>query len=105
MVVMVVVVVLVLVALSAGILWFVLSRRRKSLPSKAEEDHYTELQPYENLDNYCVVKDTRLTGEDAGKGGQAGETFPQALAVLESSGDPQSSEGEEKMGLTSLAQC
>ncbi|XP_063177621.1 uncharacterized protein LOC134509082 [Chroicocephalus ridibundus] len=105
MVVPVVVVVLVLVALSAGILWFVLSRRRKALPSKAEEDHYTELQPYENLDNYCVVKDTLLTGENAGKGVQAGETFPQTLAVLESSGDSQSSVGEEKMGLTSPSQC
>ncbi|XP_054042967.1 uncharacterized protein LOC128903087 [Rissa tridactyla] len=105
MVVPVVVVVLVLVALSAGILWFVLSRRRKALPSKAEEDHYTELQPYENLDIYCVVKDTLLTGENAGKGVQAGETFPQTLAVLESPGDSQNSVGEEKMGLTSPAQC
>ncbi|XP_074713050.1 uncharacterized protein LOC141938308 [Strix uralensis] len=56
----VVVVVLVLVLLSAGILWFVVSRKRKALPSKAEEDHYTELQPYENLDNYCVIKESLL---------------------------------------------
>nr|XP_009941003.1 PREDICTED: uncharacterized protein LOC104336836 [Opisthocomus hoazin] len=63
--VMVVVVVVVLVPLFAGILWFVLSRRRKALPSKAEEDHYTELQPYENLDNYCVIRETRLAQEDA----------------------------------------
>ncbi|XP_075302977.1 uncharacterized protein LOC104336836 [Opisthocomus hoazin] len=65
--VMVVVVVVVLVPLFAGILWFVLSRRRKALPSKAEEDHYTELQPYENLDNYCVIRETRLAQEDAGE--------------------------------------
>ncbi|XP_009978688.1 PREDICTED: uncharacterized protein LOC104374306, partial [Tauraco erythrolophus] len=54
-----------LVLLSAGILWFVLSRKRKPSPSKAEEDHYTELQPYENLDNYCVIKQTLLAEEDA----------------------------------------
>ncbi|PKK19173.1 putative LOC102093450 [Columba livia] len=34
-----VVVLLVLLLISAGILWFVLSRKRKSLPSKAKEDH------------------------------------------------------------------
>ncbi|XP_075582472.1 uncharacterized protein LOC104034302 [Pelecanus crispus] len=100
----VVVVLSVLVALSAGILGFVLSRKRKALPSKAEEDHYTELQPYENLDNYCMIKET-LLAEDAGKGGQAGEALPQPSPVLESSGDSQSREGEEKMGQTSKAQC
>ncbi|XP_074022385.1 uncharacterized protein [Numenius arquata] len=104
-VVTVVVVVVVLVALSAGILWFVLSRRRKALPSKVEEDHYTELQPYENVDNYCVVKGTLLAEEDAGKGGQAGEMLPQTLPVLESSGDSESSDGKEKMRLKSPAQC
>ncbi|XP_009863369.1 PREDICTED: uncharacterized protein LOC104270646, partial [Apaloderma vittatum] len=60
----VVVVVVVLVPLSAGILWFVRSRKKKALPSKAEEDHYTELQPYENLDDYCVLKGT-LRPEEA----------------------------------------
>ncbi|XP_054666137.1 uncharacterized protein LOC129199532 isoform X2 [Grus americana] len=95
--VVVVVVLSVLVLLSAGILWFALSRKRKALPSKAEEDHYTELQPYENLDNYCVVKKTLLAEEDAGKGGQAGELLLQPLSVLEASGDSQSSAGEEKM--------
>ncbi|XP_014807940.1 PREDICTED: uncharacterized protein LOC106894030 [Calidris pugnax] len=104
-VVTVVVVVVVLVALSAGILWFVLSRRRKALPSKVEEDHYTELQPYENVDNYCVVKGTLLAEEEAGKGGQAGEMLPQTPPVLESSRDSQSSEGEEKMRLKAPAQC
>ncbi|XP_074936023.1 uncharacterized protein LOC142050790 [Phalacrocorax aristotelis] len=84
----------------SGILWFVLSRKRKALPSKAEEDHYTELQPYENLDNYCVVKETLL----AGKGGQAGQLLPQPLPVLESLEDSHSNEGEE-MGWTSEAQC
>ncbi|XP_009466663.1 PREDICTED: uncharacterized protein LOC104015613 [Nipponia nippon] len=54
-----------LVPLSAGILWFVLSRKRKALASKAEEDHYTELQPYENSDKYCVIKKTHLAEEDA----------------------------------------
>ncbi|XP_065717319.2 uncharacterized protein [Patagioenas fasciata] len=34
-----VVVLFVLLLISAGILWFVLSRKRKSLPSKAKEDH------------------------------------------------------------------
>ncbi|XP_059689392.1 uncharacterized protein LOC132320676 [Gavia stellata] len=81
----VVVMVLVLVPLSAGILWFVLSRKRKALPSKAEEDHYTELQPYENLDNYCVIKETIWAEEDAGEGGQAGEPLPQPSLVLEPS--------------------
>ncbi|XP_066194971.1 uncharacterized protein [Sylvia atricapilla] len=55
--VIVVVVVVVVVPLAAGILWFVLSRKKRALPSKAE-DHYTELQPYENVheDNYCVIE-------------------------------------------------
>ncbi|XP_009645649.1 uncharacterized protein LOC104133890 [Egretta garzetta] len=100
--VVVVVVLSLLVPLSAGILWFVLSRKRAALPSKAEEDHYTELQTYENLDNYCVVKETLLAEEGAGKDGQAGEMLPQPLPVLEPSGDRQSSEGE-KMGWTSKA--
>ncbi|XP_010568168.1 PREDICTED: uncharacterized protein LOC104833281 [Haliaeetus leucocephalus] len=103
-VVMVVVVALVVVPLSAGILWFLLSRKRKALPRKAEEDHYTELQPYENLDNYCVIKGTFLAEEDAGKGGQAGEMLPQPLPALESSGDSQSSEGK-KMGRMSKTRC
>ncbi|XP_062369961.1 uncharacterized protein LOC134057009 [Cinclus cinclus] len=57
-VIVVVVVVVLLIPLSAGILWFVFCRKKKALPSKAEEDHYTELQPYENVhgDNYCVIK-------------------------------------------------
>ncbi|XP_014807941.1 PREDICTED: uncharacterized protein LOC106894031 [Calidris pugnax] len=79
--------------------------RRNALPSKPEEDHYTELQPYENVDNYCVVKGTLLAEEEAGKGGQAGEMLPQTPPVLESSRDSQSSEGEEKMRLKSPAQC
>ncbi|XP_009286523.1 PREDICTED: uncharacterized protein LOC103906355 [Aptenodytes forsteri] len=64
-VMVVLVVLVVLVLLSAGILCFVLSRRRKALPSKAKEDHYTELQPYENSDNYCVIKETFLADEAA----------------------------------------
>ncbi|KAM6035897.1 uncharacterized protein LJ206_001082 [Theristicus caerulescens] len=78
--VLVVVVLSLLVPLSAGILWFVLSRKRKALSSKAEEDHYTELQPYENSDKYCVIRKTLLAEEDAGKGGQAGEPLAPALA-------------------------
>ncbi|XP_071886991.1 uncharacterized protein [Anas platyrhynchos] len=62
-----------MVMLSAGILWFVMCRRRKALPRKAEEDHYTELQPYENLDHYCVIKERFLAEEGAGRGGRAGE--------------------------------
>ncbi|XP_010180252.1 PREDICTED: uncharacterized protein LOC104538669 [Mesitornis unicolor] len=100
----VVVVLSVLVFLSAGILWFVLSRKRKALPSKTEEDHYTELQPYENLDDYCTIKETHLAEEDAGKNFQAAEPLPQPLPVLGSSGDSQSSEGEEKMGRMPPAQ-
>ncbi|XP_074993920.1 uncharacterized protein LOC142075836 [Calonectris borealis] len=76
----------------SGILWFVLSRKRRALPSKAEVDHYTELQPYENLDEYCVIKKTLLAEADAGKGGQAREPLPQPLPVPESSGDSHSSE-------------
>ncbi|XP_071436928.1 uncharacterized protein [Pithys albifrons albifrons] len=95
----VVVVVLVLVPLSAGILWFVRSRKKKALPSKAEEDHYIELQPYENLheDNYCVIK-TFLAEKVAGNCGRAGEPLPKPLPVLMSSEDSQSGEGEEKLG-------
>ncbi|XP_058680459.1 uncharacterized protein LOC131571694 [Ammospiza caudacuta] len=37
----VVVVVLLLIPLSAGIIWFVLCRKKKALPSKVEEDQYT----------------------------------------------------------------
>ncbi|XP_031951778.1 uncharacterized protein LOC116437754 [Corvus moneduloides] len=87
-VVVVVVVVVVLIPLSAGILWFMLSRKKKALPSKVEEDHYTELQPYENAreDNYCVMK-TFLAEKDAGKYGQAGEAFPKPLPVLVFSGE------------------
>uniref|UniRef100_A0A8C0U313 Uncharacterized LOC111941114 n=1 Tax=Cyanistes caeruleus TaxID=156563 RepID=A0A8C0U313_CYACU len=83
----VVVVVVLLIPLSAGILWFVLSRRKKALPSKAEEDHYTELQPYENVHegNYCVME--TFLEKDAGKCGQAGEPSPKPLPVLESSGE------------------
>ncbi|XP_033376357.1 uncharacterized protein LOC107198367 [Parus major] len=84
--VIVVVVVVLLIPLSAGILWFLLSRRKKALPSKAEEDHYTELQPYENVHegNYCVME--TFLEKDAGKCGQAGEPSPKPLPVLESSG-------------------
>ncbi|XP_067172554.1 uncharacterized protein [Apteryx mantelli] len=57
----------------SGILWFVLSRKRKALPSKVEEEHYTELQSYENLDSYCVIKGCPLADDNAGKGGQAEE--------------------------------
>ncbi|XP_050842939.1 uncharacterized protein LOC103822930 [Serinus canaria] len=80
----VVVVVLLLIPLSAGIIWFMLFRKKKALPSKAEEDQYTELQPYENVhgDNYCVIE--TFHEKDAGKFGQAGETFPQPLPVHES---------------------
>ncbi|PKK19174.1 putative LOC102098127 [Columba livia] len=97
MAVTVVVVLSVLVLLSAGILWAVLSRKKKTLPKKAEEDHYTELQPYENLDNYCVIKETLLGDEDAGKGGLAGKPLPQPLPVLESSRDSQRKEKMERM--------
>eukprot|EP00075_Anas_platyrhynchos_P012804 XP_027302057.1 uncharacterized protein LOC113840127 [Anas platyrhynchos] len=62
-----------MVMLLAGILGFVMCRRRKALPRKAEEDHYTELQPYENLDHYCVIKERFLAEEGAGRGGRAGE--------------------------------
>ncbi|XP_065511830.1 uncharacterized protein LOC136001437 [Caloenas nicobarica] len=149
MAVTVVVVLSVLVLLSAGILWAVLSRKKKTLPKKAEEDHYTgsvsiteaallagvtpwcrvsyspqrcclpesalilllrplgpsdsfcrmpaELQPYENLDNYCEIKGTLLAVEDAGKGGPAGKILPQRLPVLESSRDSQKKEKMEPM--------
>ncbi|XP_038026424.1 uncharacterized protein [Anas platyrhynchos] len=62
-----------MVMLLAGILGFVMCRRRKALPRKAEEDHYTELQPYENSDHYCVIKERFLAEEEAGRGGRAGE--------------------------------
>ncbi|XP_068524128.1 uncharacterized protein [Anas acuta] len=62
-----------MVMLSAGILGFVMCRRRKALPRKAEEDHYTELQPYENSDLYCVIKERFPAEEEAGRGGRAGE--------------------------------
>ncbi|XP_037228551.1 uncharacterized protein LOC119140998 [Falco rusticolus] len=75
--VVIVVVVVVLVLLSAGILWLVLSRKRKALPSKAEDDHYTELQPYENLDTYCMIRETLLAVEDAGV--RARDPFKEAL--------------------------
>ncbi|XP_071658809.1 uncharacterized protein [Patagioenas fasciata] len=97
MAVTVVVVLSVLVLLSAGILWAVLSRKKKTLPKKVEEDHYTELQPYENLDNYCVIKETLLGEEDAGKGGLAGKPLPQPVPVLESSRDSQRREKMERM--------
>ncbi|XP_005060500.1 PREDICTED: uncharacterized protein LOC101820182 [Ficedula albicollis] len=64
-VIVVVLVVVLLIPLSAGILWFVFYRKRKALPSTAEEDHYTELQPYENGDNYCVIK--TFLEKDAGE--------------------------------------
>ncbi|KAM7023821.1 uncharacterized protein M8220_015379 isoform 2-T2 [Acridotheres tristis] len=71
-VIAVVVVVLLLIPLSAGILWFVFCRKKRALPSKAEEDHYTELQPYENVhgDNYCVIK--TFLEKDAGESEQGG---------------------------------
>ncbi|RLV96108.1 hypothetical protein DV515_00012693 [Chloebia gouldiae] len=80
----VVVVVVLLIPLSAGIIWFVLFRKKKALPSKAEEDQYTELQPYENVhgDNYCKIE--TFLEKDAGKCGQAGEPFPKLLPVQES---------------------
>ncbi|KAL9822406.1 uncharacterized protein GJ701_017112 [Geothlypis trichas] len=80
----VVVVVLLLIPLSAGIIWFVLFRKKKALPSKVEEDQYTELQPYENVqgDNYCVIK--TFPEKDAGKCDQAGEPFPPPLPVHKS---------------------
>ncbi|XP_066038585.1 uncharacterized protein [Chamaea fasciata] len=83
----IVVVVVLLIPLAAGILWFMLSRKKRALPSKAEEDHYTELQPYENVhgDNYCVIE--TFLEKDAGKCGQVGEPFPKPLPVLESSGE------------------
>ncbi|XP_005431040.1 uncharacterized protein LOC102040349 [Geospiza fortis] len=62
----VVVVVVLLIPLSAGIIWFMLFRKKKALPSKAKEDQYTELQPYENIQgDYSVI-----------------ETFPEKDAVL-----------------------
>ncbi|XP_063279194.1 uncharacterized protein LOC134564327 [Prinia subflava] len=80
-----VVVVLLLIPLIAGILWFVLSRKRRALPSQAEEDHYTDLQPYENVhgDNYCVIE--TFLKKDAGKCGQDEEPFPKPLPIRESS--------------------
>ncbi|XP_061874831.1 uncharacterized protein LOC104557545 [Colius striatus] len=102
-VIVLVVVVVVLVLQSAGILWFVVSRRRKALPSKAEEDHYTELQPYENLDNYCVIKEALRTEEDAGKGGQDGDPLPKTLPFLESSEDSQ--HGDEQQGRLEDEKC
>ncbi|OPJ75436.1 hypothetical protein AV530_019842 [Patagioenas fasciata monilis] len=56
-----------------------------------------ELQPYENLDNYCVIKETLLGEEDAGKGGLAGKPLPQPVPVLESSWDSQRREKMERM--------
>ncbi|XP_063036465.1 uncharacterized protein LOC134432019 [Melospiza melodia melodia] len=80
----VVVVVGLLIPLSAGIIWFVLCRKKKALPSKVEEDQYTELQPYENVqgDNYSVIE--TFPEKDAGKCDQAGEPFPPPLPVRES---------------------
>ncbi|XP_065596211.1 uncharacterized protein LOC136050931 [Cyrtonyx montezumae] len=69
------------------IVWFVLSRRKKTVPIKAEEDHYTELQPYENSDIYCEIKGRSLSEEEAGTGGQDREPATLPLPVLESSGD------------------
>ncbi|XP_077646526.1 uncharacterized protein LOC110484191 [Lonchura striata] len=59
-------------------------KKKKALPSKAEEDQYTDLQPYENLhgDNYCKIE--TFLEKDAGKYGQAGEPFPKLLPVQES---------------------
>ncbi|XP_010220021.1 PREDICTED: uncharacterized protein LOC104574457, partial [Tinamus guttatus] len=51
----------------SGILWFVLSRKKKALISQAKEELYTELQPYENLDSYSVIKNCPLAGKDAVK--------------------------------------
>nr|XP_026654511.1 uncharacterized protein LOC102069436 [Zonotrichia albicollis] len=80
----VVVVVVLLIPLSAGIIWFLLCRKKKALPSKVEEDQYTELQPYENVqgDNYCMIE--TFPEKDAGKCGQAGEPLPPPLPVRES---------------------
>ncbi|XP_021237144.1 uncharacterized protein LOC110390235 [Numida meleagris] len=83
----VVVVLSVMVTLSAVIVWFVLSRRRKAVPIKAEEEHYIELQPYENSDVYCVIKGRSLSKEEAGTGGQDREPASPPLPVLEPSGD------------------
>ncbi|XP_021236202.1 uncharacterized protein LOC110389685, partial [Numida meleagris] len=83
----VVVVLSVMVTLSAVIVWFVLSRRRKAVPIKAEEEHYIELQPYENSDVYCVIKGRSLSKEEAGTGGQDREPASPSLPVLEPSGD------------------
>ncbi|KAJ7424132.1 hypothetical protein WISP_30004 [Willisornis vidua] len=57
-----------------------LNRKKKALPSKAEEDHYIELQPYENLheDNYCVIK-TFLAEKVAAQG--QGELDPKVQGV------------------------
>ncbi|XP_025894694.1 uncharacterized protein LOC112946941 [Nothoprocta perdicaria] len=62
-----------LVLLCAGILWFVLSRKKKVLISHAKEDLYTELQPYENLDSYSVIKKCPLADNNAGKHDEAEE--------------------------------
>ncbi|XP_072215314.1 uncharacterized protein [Excalfactoria chinensis] len=83
----VVVVLSVMVTLSAVIVWFVLSRRRKAVPIKAEEDHYIELQPYENSDIYSMIKGKSLSEEEAGTGGQDREPASSHLPILESSGD------------------
>ncbi|XP_041326924.1 uncharacterized protein LOC121355510 [Pyrgilauda ruficollis] len=79
----VVVVVVLLIPLSAGIIWFMLFRKKKALPRNAEEDQYTDLQPYENVhgDNYCVIEN--FLEKDAGKCGQDGEPFPHSLLVHE----------------------
>ncbi|XP_069737280.1 uncharacterized protein [Phaenicophaeus curvirostris] len=84
----VVVVLSVLVFLSAGILWFVLSRtcypwKRKAVPGKVE-DPYTALHLYENSDIYCVIKNV-LSEED-------------------NTGDIQRAHEEETMGCSSKAQ-
>ncbi|OXB53588.1 hypothetical protein ASZ78_012221 [Callipepla squamata] len=47
------------------VVWFMLSRRRKTVPIKVEEDNYTELQPYENSDIYCEIKGRSLSEEEA----------------------------------------
>ncbi|XP_039565944.1 uncharacterized protein LOC120502512 [Passer montanus] len=79
----VVVVVVLLIPLSAGVIWFMLFRKKKALPRNAEEDQYTDLQPYENVhgDNYCVIEN--FLEKDAGKCGQAGEPFPRSPLVHE----------------------